>query len=540
MVDEPPTEEEVERARASLLTQFDQIVKNSQRLALNLSEWGSMGDWRLFFLHRDRIKEVRPERVRVVAANYLKPSNRTVGLFIPVEEEPARAEIPEAPDVMALVAGYTGSEEVIEGEVFDPSPANIESRTTRVQLDNGFEIALLPKRTRGATVSVSLTLRHGTDSDLRGRATDASLAGGMLMRGTSTRTREEISDEIDRLKARVFVSGGSTSAFAFIETTRENLIPTLELVGDVLRDPVFDENEWRLLKEERLVSIERQMSEPAARANEALGRHMNPWPEDHPFYTATYEERVERTDEAELAAADQFHSQFYGAQNGTMAIVGDFDQAEVLAVVEEVFGSWSAKSEYVRIPRPYRNIEAADLSIETPDKANAYFRAGQTIEMGDEHPDYPAMVLGTYMLGGGFLNSRLAVRIRQEEGLSYGVAAFFGASALDERVPRSDRTRSMPRKTWKRSKRRSARKSSWCWTTASSRRKCRRRRTAGSIHATCRAPRIVSWRARSLTACTSIAPSSTTQSWRPGSPTSPSTRSTLRCAGTSTCHGSRS
>ena len=432
VVTNPPTAEEVERARASLLKQFDQTVKNSERLALDLTEWGSMGDWRLFFLHRDRIKEVRPERVRAVAAAYLKPSNRTVGLFIPVEEEPARAEIPEMPDVMALVAGYTGSEEVIEGEVFDPSPANIESRTTRIELENGFEIALLPKRTRGATVAIFLMLRHGTESTLMGRATDASLAGSMLMRGTATRTREEISDEIDRLKAQVFVGGGSNSAFARIETTRENLIPILELVGDVLREPVFDESEWRLLKEERLASIERQMSEPTARGSEAFNRHMNPWPEEHPFYSATFEERVERTNEADLAAAQQFHTRFYGAQDGTMAIVGDFDPDEVLTVVEGLFGSWSAESEYVRIPRPYSDIEAADLSIETPDKANAFFLAGQAIEMGDEHPDYPALVLGTYMLGGGFLNSRLAVRIRQEEGLSYGVAAFFSASPLDE------------------------------------------------------------------------------------------------------------
>ena len=432
VVEEPPTDEEVERAKASLLKSFDQIVKNSERLALNLSEWGSMGDWRLFFLHRDRIKEVLPEQVRVVAASYRRPSNRTVGVFIPVEEEPARAEIPEAPDVAALVAGYTGSEVVIEGEEFDPSPANIESRTTRIQLDNGFEVALLPKRTRGATVAVSLTLRHGTEDALMGRATDATMAGGMLMRGTGTRSREEISDEIDRLKAQVFVSGGSNSAFARIETTRENLVPALRLVGDVLTDPVFDEAEWELLKEERLASIERQMSEPSARASEAFGRHMSPYPEDHPFYSATFEEEIERMNAADLAAAKEFHAQFYGAQNGTMAVVGDFDAGEIRAVVEELFGSWTAESGYVRIPRPIQDVEAADLSVETPDKANAFFLAGQAIEMSDEHPDYPAMVLGSYMLGGGFLNSRLAVRIRQEEGLSYGVAAFFNASPLDE------------------------------------------------------------------------------------------------------------
>jgi zinc protease len=220
VVSTPPTSDEVERARTSLLKQFDQIFRSSQRLALNLSEWGAMGDWRLFFLHRDRIKQVLPEQVRAAAADYLKPSNRTVGLFIPVEEEPTRAEIPGTPDVAALVAGYTGTEEVIEGEEFDPSPSNIESRTTRVELDNGMQVALLPKRTRGATVAVSLTLRHGAEEALMGLAPDASLAGGMLMRGTTSRTREEISDEIDRRKARVFVNGGPTSVFAFVETTR--------------------------------------------------------------------------------------------------------------------------------------------------------------------------------------------------------------------------------------------------------------------------------------------------------------------------------
>jgi zinc protease len=258
------------------------------------------------------------------------------------------------------------------------------------------------------------------------------MAGGMLMRGTSTRTREEISDEIDRLKAQVFVNGGANSATARIETTRENLVPVLRLVGDVLTDPVFDEAEWELLKEERLASLERQMSEPNARAGEAFGRHMSPWPKDHPFYTATFEEEIERMNAADLAAAREFHSQFYGAQDGTMAVVGDFDPEEIRAVVEELFGSWTAESEYVRIPRPIQEVEAADLSVETPDKANAFFLAGQSIEMSDEHPDYPAMVVGTYMLGGGILNSRLMVRIRQEEGLSYGVGAFFNASPLDE------------------------------------------------------------------------------------------------------------
>ena len=71
-------------------------------------------------------------------------------------------------------------------------------------------------------------------------------------------------------------------------------------------------------------------------------------------------------------------------------------------------------------------------AIETPDKANAIFFAGMQLPVRDDDPDYPALVLGNYMLGGGFLNSRLAVRVRQKEGLSYGVGSQFNASSLDK------------------------------------------------------------------------------------------------------------
>ncbi len=71
------------------------------------------------------------------------------------------------------------------------------------------------------------------------------------------------------------------------------------------------------------------------------------------------------------------------------------------------------------------------ISIETPDKANAFFLAGLNLKLRDDDPDYPALVLGNYMLGGGFLNSRLAVRIRQKEGISYGVGSGLSAGSLD-------------------------------------------------------------------------------------------------------------
>ena len=69
--------------------------------------------------------------------------------------------------------------------------------------------------------------------------------------------------------------------------------------------------------------------------------------------------------------------------------------------------------------------------IETPDKANAVFRAGLNLKLRDDHPDYPALVLGNYLIGGSSA-ARLARRIREGDGLSYSVGSWLSASAQDE------------------------------------------------------------------------------------------------------------
>ncbi len=433
LIANPPTEEEVERARTQFLSNIDLQFRNTQRIALGVSEWASMGDWRLFFLHRDRLKEVTPADVARVAEAYLKPSNRTLGFFIPTEEEPLRAEIPPTPDVATLVADYTGGEAVAAGETFDPTPANVDARTERFELSNGFEVAFLPKENRGETVVMTAQLRFGTEEALMGTQTAAELAAEMLGRGTSTMTREQIRDEFARLKAQINSSGGATSAQVTIQTVRENLPELMRLLGKVMRDPVFDADEFELVREERLAQLESQMSEPTAKASVEFGRHLNPWPEGHPEYTPTLAEAAENLKTVTVEEASAFYGSFYGAQGGTMAVVGDFDPAEIRPLVEEIFGDWTSDEAYVRFDRPFRDVEPLEMDIETPDKANAFMIAGLPMEMRDDHPDYPALVLGNYMLGGGFLNSRLATRIRQEEGLSYGVGSRFQVNSLDER-----------------------------------------------------------------------------------------------------------
>ena len=433
LADEPPTDEEVERAKSNFAANFELGFNNPNAIARQISEWASMGDWRLMFLHRDRLAEVTPDDVVAVAKKYLKPSNRTIGYYYPTDETPPRAEIPATPDIAALVGDYKGKEAVSAGEAFEPTPENIAARTTIVTLSNGVEVALLPKENRGDAVTASFTFRHGTEESLMGKDTAASLAGSMLMRGTAKRSRQEITDEFIRLKVAGGVSGSALSVGGSATTVRENLAEAIRLAAEILREPSFPEEEFELLREQNLAGIEAQRSEPQPRANNALNRHAgSSYDKDHVFYTPTFDEQIERYKTVTVEQAKDFSGSFYGAEGGTISIVGDFDPDEIVPVLEEAFGDWKAKEAYARVDRPYVEIPAAIVDIETPDKSNAVMYAFQRIQMRDDHPDYPAMVIGNYMLGGGFLNSRLATRIRQQDGLSYGVGSQFSANALDE------------------------------------------------------------------------------------------------------------
>src|SRR5688572_23405465 len=148
----PPTAEEVDRSKTELLKQIDLTLNDNTRVGLSLSEPLSAGDWRLFFLHRDRIKTVTPADVLRVAKTYVKPANRTMGLFIPTDK-PDRSEIPPLSDISSMLKDYKGGELAAQGEAFDPSIENVSKRTVKGTLGNGMKLVFIPKENRGNKVN---------------------------------------------------------------------------------------------------------------------------------------------------------------------------------------------------------------------------------------------------------------------------------------------------------------------------------------------------------------------------------------------------
>ena len=427
LADEPPTAEEVQHAKTEFALVFERAFNDPGAIAIDLSEWASRGDWRLLFLHRDRVAEVTPDDVLAVAKAYLKASNRTLGWFHPTEEAPPRAEVPAAPDVAALVSGYTGGKAVTQGEAFEATPRNIESRTTRLTLAGGVEVALLAKESRGDAVSVSFSFPHGTEDTLMGRTMAAKLAGYMVGGGTTRLSGQEIGDEMVRLKAGFHMNADATSIDGSVSTVRENLPDVLRLVAEMLRDTAFDSAGFERVREAVLADFEAGRADVMARLENATNRYINRgYDEEHVRYTPTFDEMIARAKAVTVEQARDFGASFYGAEGGTVSIVGDFDPDEIIPILEEVLGGWNASQPYARVDRPYSDPPAVAVDIEMPDKANAGMFAFMTIRMRDDHADYPALVLVNHIM-----NSRLYGRIRQQEGLSYAAGSDFSAKSSD-------------------------------------------------------------------------------------------------------------
>jgi zinc protease len=100
--------------------------------------------------------------------------------------------------------------------------------------------------------------------------------------------------------------------------------------------------------------------------------------------------------------------------------------------LSNLLNGWVSKQHYSRVVDKYHDVPAVHQKFDTPDKTNAVFLAFEPVKINDDNPDYPGLVLANYMLGGGFLNSRLAVRIRQKDGLSYGVRSTMAAPTTDD------------------------------------------------------------------------------------------------------------
>ncbi len=430
---EPVTQEELDRARLKYLKGWELAFTNPEQVGVALSESIAQGDWRLFFLNRDKVRQITLADVNRVAAGYLLRDNRTLGLYVPTEK-PVRAPAPARVDVAAQVTGYKGDAVAAQAEAFDATPANIDKRTRTSALANGAKLSLLPKGARGQVVSGTVMLRLGDENSLFGLEDVANATGALLNKGTATMTRQQIQDKLDQLKAQVNFFGNALSAGAHIKTTRDNLPAVVALVGEVLRTASFPPEALEEYKRQVLAAIDEQRKDPEAIVENELQRYGNPYKKGDVRYAASFDETVEATKALTVDQLRAFHRKFYGAQSAQLALVGDFDDAKASQALTAALGGWRSEAGVTRVPNPLVPVAPKRLVFKTPDKQNAFMQVEQAVALSENDADYVPLMVANFMLGQGG-NSRLWVRIREKGGLSYDVRSFINWNSFEANSP---------------------------------------------------------------------------------------------------------
>ncbi len=437
----PFQSEEIERAKLRAQRRTELTLSNAQQMSQILSSASAIGDWRLFFVQRDRLAAVTPDEVNRVAKIYFKPHNRTIGVFIP-SDAPQRMTIPAVESVAALVKDYRGGQVVAAGEAFDPSPENLDARTKRIEA-NGVKVAMIPKKNRGETVAFSMTLHYGNEQSLSGLSSAAGMLPMLMMTGTKTMDRQALQEKMDALGIQISAGGGggggrrgpgprgggggggAAGQLGFsITAKRESLVAGIELMGEILRQPALSAEEFDQMKLRTVARLTESLTDPAALAGNKLARTLSLYPKGDVRYVPTTTETIDEIKKTTLDQIVDIYQSQLSSSIVEVGIVGDFDPEAVVPAISKVLNNWKSNTQFESIERTARtDVPGSKENIVTPDKANAVFLAGLSFAMADEDPNAIPLQLGNFILGGGTLSSRLGNRIRQKEGLSYGVSS---------------------------------------------------------------------------------------------------------------------
>ena len=422
--DNPITSEELKRARANVMKQLDQLSRNSGYMATYMSEFIGAGDWRLAFIHRDRVESTTVEEVNAAVQKYFIPTNRTIGNFIPTDK-PERVEILHPEGVAEMVASYKGKVAMDVGEDFDVDYDNIQNRLdSGILPKSGIEYGFINKANRGETVTLSFAIRSGNVDDYMNKGVTAGFVASLLNKGTQSRSRQDIEDALSAISSSVGFSGRNGLVYASISSTKEHLPSALEIMTDMLKNPKFDISELDKIKTQRLAGLESSASDPQFLAVQRMRQINQVHSKGHPNYFPNIDEQIAMIKEVSIERIQSFYNNYYGiSDNASLVVIGSMDVDMVKTYFEDNFYDFKSDKPFSEIKNPHKQNVAANENIITPDKKNAFTIGMLSAKTTEVDKDNAALQIAGIIFGGGFLNSRVATRLRQQDGISYGAGA---------------------------------------------------------------------------------------------------------------------
>ena len=428
------TDQDVERAKAALLKQYDNMKNNTISMTINLTEIIGAGDYRLNFINRDNIEKLTKADIVRVAKNYFSSNNRTVGIFIPSKDEQRVNAVEYSDEKLGeLTKGYKGKALEKEAAPFEASIANLKSHLTESQTSNGLKYGLIKKEIKGEKVMATFKFRAGDEATLKGKSAAADLMAQLMMSGTSKYTKEQLKDKLDQLKSSIYFGYGGQNLNVNVSTYKKNFKEVMGILKDVLTNVNFPQEELTKTVKENNAYLESTLNDPQTVAFTEISRMNETYPKDHIYYTPSIQESIDRNNGVKRDQIVDFYQKMMGANYGIGSVVGDLDDKEVKSIIEDTFGKWNTKTKYTYVAPTFFPSKKEDKVINTPDKENAAAVGAVNFKMDRKNPDYPALLMANEMLGsGGFLTARIPMRLREKEGISYGAGSYINVPLVND------------------------------------------------------------------------------------------------------------
>ncbi len=305
--------------------------------------------------------------------------------------------------------------------LFVSNPASAEPLGKRILLENGM-VLLLAEKHEIPMVTVNMAIKAGSTAVPEDKPGLASITASLLMQGTKKRTANQIHQEIDFIGGSLSTGGGEDFASANLRVLKKDIRTGLDLLSDVLLNPIFDQKEIDRKVKETLAEIQRQKEEPGIVASQAFAKAVFG---GHPYGrtnddVAAYLPKLTRQD------VFDFYSSRYSPDNTIIAIVGDVSEKEIVDLLNDYFKTWQRKAQPLPAEIPPPVIEKTVVQKIDKDVAQANIDMGH-IGISRENPDFYAVSVMNYILGGGGFSSRLMDNIRDNKGLAYDVHSGFSA-----------------------------------------------------------------------------------------------------------------
>jgi zinc protease len=419
------TEGEVRRAQQQIEVGVVRSRDGTYNFAQALGEAVASADWKWFLAYVDRIKRVTAAEVQRVAAAHLTPEHATVGWFVPAAGAPPKAAAVIAPPVANTEAPPAAEQPArVAGA---PAKASFAQRTVRKVLANGIIVDVMENRAV-PTVAMRGMVFAGDATAPPSKPALPALAARMLARGTTTRTKEQIGALLDDVGATRSYAAGLTEMTIQANGMARELPLMLEVIAEELARPAFAAEEIAKAKRELENDYLRNDDNTSLRAMLRLGQLV--YPRGHPYYGFSRAEKTASLQALTEADLREFHRARFSGAGIVLAIVGDVDAQQTLALVEKHLGGLprGERISFGGVARVSAPPQGTREAVTLRGKANMNIVMGTASGLRRLDPDYEAALIANAALGQTALSSRIGRRVRDTEGLTYQIFSRFGFS----------------------------------------------------------------------------------------------------------------